>query len=128
MSASEWLAATGAVLLAMLLGGLLVALFAVAATLRELRRTVDELRQESMQLASSMQRALHDAEGEVDRVDALLTAAESVGDRLDTASKLVSKTVTNPVVKAMALGTGTKRALHRMRNGNGNGNGAERAG
>ena len=127
MSASEWLAATSAVLLAMLLGGLLVALFAVAATLRELRRTVDALRQESVQLASSMQRALHDAEGEVDRVDALLTAAESVGDRLDTASKLVSKTVTNPVVKAMALGTGTKRALHRMRNGNGNGNSSERA-
>jgi uncharacterized protein YoxC len=127
MSASEWLAATSAVLLAMLLGGLLVALFAVVATLRELRRTVDALRQESVQLASSMQRALHDAEGEVDRVDALLTAAESVGDRLDTASKLVSKTVTNPVVKAMALGTGTKRALHRMRTGNGNGNGAERA-
>jgi uncharacterized protein YoxC len=126
MSASEWLAATSAVLLAMLLGGLLVALFAVAATLRELRRTVDALREESAQLASSMQRALHDAEGEVERVDALLTAAESVGDRLDTASKLVSKTVTNPVVKAMALGTGTKRALHRMRSNNGTGNGVER--
>jgi hypothetical protein len=122
MSASEWLAATSAVLLAMLLGGLLVALFAVVSTLRELRRTVDALREESVRLAGSMQRALHDAEGEVDRVDALLTAAESVGGRIDMASKLV----TNPVVKAMALGTGTKRALHRMRNGNGNGNGAER--
>ncbi len=46
---------------------------------------------------------------------ALLSAAEMVGDRVDTASKIVSRTVTNPVVKVLALGTGTKRAVKRMR-------------
>lgn len=117
MSAGEWLAATGAVLLAVLLGGLLFALASVAATLRELRRTVEELRSESVSLAGEMRAALRDAEGEVDRVDALLTAAESVGGRIDTASKIVSKTVTNPVVKVLALGTGTRKAVARMRSG-----------
>jgi hypothetical protein len=117
MSAGDWLAATGAVLLAMLLGGLLFALFAVAATLRELRGTVDALREESVGLAASMQRTLREAEVEVDRVDALLTAASTVGDRLDTASKIVSKTVTNPVVRVMALGTGTRQAVRRIRTG-----------
>jgi len=64
-----------------------------------------------------MQDALRDAEHEVDRVDALLTAAEGVGGRIDGASRLVTKTVTNPVVKVLAIGTGTKQAVRRMRTG-----------
>jgi uncharacterized protein YoxC len=117
VSAGEWLAATGAVLLAMLLGGLLLALAFVVATLRELRKTVASLRDESLTLADAMRSTLHDAQGEVDRVDSLLTAAEAVGDRMDSASRIVSKTVTNPVVKVMALGTGTKKAVRRIRTG-----------
>src|SRR4051812_21940170 len=54
MSAGEWLAATGAVLLAMLLGGLLLALAIVVSTLRELRKTVQSLRDESLTLADAM--------------------------------------------------------------------------
>lgn len=117
MSAGDWLAATGAVLLAVLLGGLLFALASVAATLRDLRATVRTLRDESLALADEMQRTLRDAEAEVDRVDSLLTAAEAVGGRIDTASRLVSRTVTNPVVKVLALGTGTKKAVRRIRAG-----------
>jgi hypothetical protein len=117
MSAGEWLAATGAVLLAVLLGGLLFALASVAATLRDLRRTVRALQDESLALVGEMRDALRDAENEIDRVGALLTAAESVGDHIDTASRIVSATVTNPVVKVLALGSGTKRAVRRMRTG-----------
>jgi hypothetical protein len=103
------------VLLAVLLGGLLFALGSVAATLRDLRATVNALQDESLALVGEMKDALRDAENEIDRVGALLTAAESVGDHLDTASRIVSKTVTNPVVKVLALGSGTKRAVKRMR-------------
>jgi pilus assembly protein TadC len=117
MSAGDWLAATGAVLLAVMLGGLLFALGSVVLTLRDLRATVAALQEQSIALAEEMRVALRDAESEVDRVGALLTAAETVGDRIDTASRIVSKTVTNPVVKVLALGTGTKRAVRRMRAG-----------
>lgn len=115
MSAGDWLVATGTVLLAVMLGGLLFALGSVIVTLRDLRATVRALQQQSIALADEMRIALRDAENEVDRVGALLTAAETVGDRIDTASRIVSKTVTNPVVKVLALGTGTKRAVKRMR-------------
>ena len=117
MSAGDWLAATGAVLLAVLLGGLLFALGSVVVTLRDLRSTVRALQDESIALADEMRVALRDAENEVDRVGAMITAAEAVGDHIDTASRIVSKTVTNPVVKVLALGTGTKRAMRRMRAG-----------
>jgi hypothetical protein len=117
MSVGEWLGATGAVLLAMVLGGLLVALFSLVVTVRRLRTTVERLQEETLTITRAMQDALTDAEHEVDRVDALLTAAEGVGGRIDGASRLVTKTVTNPVVKVMALGTGTKQAVRRMRAG-----------
>jgi uncharacterized protein YoxC len=113
----QWLAATGVVLLAVLLGGLLFALLSVVATVRELRGTVERLREETLAITAAMQDALRDAEHEVDRVDALLTAAEGVGGRIDGASRLVTKTVTNPVVKVLAIGTGTKQAVRRMRTG-----------
>jgi len=119
MSAGEWLAATGAVLLAVLLGGLLFALLALVGTVRRLRTTVERLESETLAITQAMQTALADAEHEVDRVDALLTAAEGVGGRIDGASRLVTRTVTNPVVRVLALGTGTKQAVRRMRAGDG---------
>jgi hypothetical protein len=117
VSAGEWLAATGAVLLAVLLGGLLFALVALVATVRRLRVTVERLQDETVEITRHMREALVDAEHEIDRVDALLTAAEGVGGRIDGASRLVSRTVTNPVVKVLAIGTGTKQAVRRIRTG-----------
>lgn len=117
MTVEQWLGATGAVLLAVLLGGLLFGLLSIIATLRRLRTTVDRLQEETLAVTRAMQDALVDAEHEVDRVNALLSAAEGVGGRLDGASRLVTKTVTNPVVKVLAIGTGTKQAVRRMRSG-----------
>ena len=104
-------------MLAVMLGGLLFALLSVVSTVRQLRVTVERLQAETLAITAAMQAALRDAEHEVDRVDALLLAAEGVGGRIDGASRLVTKTVTNPVVKALAIGTGTKSAVRRMRAG-----------
>ena len=41
--------------------------------------------------------------------------AERVTGRVDAASGLADRTFTSPVVKAMAVGTGTKRAVQRLR-------------
>lgn len=117
MSVEQWVIATGVVLIAVLLGGLLFALLSVVSTVRQLRVTVERLQGETLAITAAMQDALRDAEHEIDRVDALLTAAEGVGGRIDGASRLVTKTVTNPVVKVLAIGTGTKQAVRRMRAG-----------
>ena len=93
------------------------ALASLVATVRRLRVTVERLQAETLAITRAMQDALRDAEHEVDRVDALLTAAEGVGGRIDGASRLVTKTVTNPVVKVLAIGTGTKQAVRRIRGG-----------
>ena len=55
------------------------------------------------------------ADFELDRVDAIVSGAERVGGRVDAASDLAYRTFTNPVVKALAVGTGTKRAVQRLK-------------
>ena len=54
------------------------------------------------------------ADFELDRVDAIVTGAERVSGRVDSASDLAYRTFTNPVVKALAVGTGTRRAVQRL--------------
>ncbi|HZJ27842.1 MAG TPA: hypothetical protein VFF40_12660 [Acidimicrobiia bacterium] len=115
MSAADWAAATLGVSVAILVGGLLVVLLLLVATLRNLRRSIDDLRSESVAALDEMRELTHEAAGEVDRVGAVLDAADIVGQRLDGASKLAARTVSSPVVKALALGTGTRRAVRRMR-------------
>ena len=61
--------------------------------------------------------AVRAADFELDRVDAIVSGAERVGGRVDAASDLAYRTFTNPVVKAMAVGTGTKRAVQRLAGG-----------
>jgi hypothetical protein len=115
MSASDWAAATLGVAVAVLVGGLLVVLALLTATLRSLRRSIDDLRRESLAAVDELRDLAQEAAGEVDRVGALLDAADLVGQRLDGASRLAARTVSSPVVKALAIGTGTRRAVRRMR-------------
>lgn len=117
MSASDWAAATLGVAVAVLTGGLLVVLALLTAALRNLQRSIDELREESVAAVEEMRALTREAAGEVDRVGAVLDAADLVGQRLDGASRLAARTVSSPVVKALAIGTGTRRAVRRMRGG-----------
>jgi len=41
--------------------------------------------------------------------------AESIGGTVDSASRLAYLAFSNPLIKAVALGTGTSRAVRRLR-------------
>jgi len=62
-----------------------------------------------------MRSEYRDADYELDRVDAIISGAEAVTGRVDAASDLAYRTFTSPVVKALAVGTGTKRAVQRFK-------------
>ena len=57
---------------------------------------------------------MRDADYELDRIDAIVAGAERVTERVDAASGLADRVITSPVVKAMAVGTGTRRAVQRL--------------
>jgi hypothetical protein len=55
------------------------------------------------------------ASDEVDRIDALVEVAASIGERVDTATEATYRALTSPVIKGVALASGTRRAAQRLR-------------
>ncbi|HVM41586.1 MAG TPA: DUF948 domain-containing protein [Acidimicrobiia bacterium] len=115
MSAGEIAAVIAAVAASVLVVGLLVALVQLSRTTEALRQAVDELHRETIPLVQDLQLAAKQANHDLDRVAGLLDTAESVGGTVEAASRLAYLTFSNPVVKAMAFGTGVARAGRRLR-------------
>lgn len=55
------------------------------------------------------------ATDEVDRLEDLLDVATAVGERVDTATEATYRALTSPVIKGVALASGTRRAVGRLR-------------
>jgi hypothetical protein len=94
---------------------LLAVVWVLVQTMRTLRAAADDLRGESLALLTEMRAALGLASQELDRVDGLLGTAESISATVDSASRLAYQTLSNPVVKVLAFGTGTRKAARRLR-------------
>ena len=122
MTGSEWAAIVGAQVCLILLVVLVVMIVRLDRTTREVREAAAEFRRESGAALRELREAVRAADYELDRVDAIVSGAVRVTDRVDAASALADKVITSPVVKAMAVGTGTRRAVQRLR-GAGNGRG-----
>ena len=74
-----------------------------------------DFRAEAEPALAELREVVRTADFELDRVDAIVSGAERVGGRVDAASDLAYRTFTNPVVKALAVGTGTRRAVQRLK-------------
>jgi predicted Holliday junction resolvase-like endonuclease len=115
MSTSGWVALSAAVVVAVLVVALSVTLVSLVRSVRSLRREVERLERETLPALHDARRAVRRASGEVERVDALLTSATSVTNTVDSASRFAYRAVSSPVVKALAFGEGTRRAVRRLR-------------
>jgi uncharacterized protein YoxC len=113
MATGDVLAVIVATIVAILAGVLITVLLMLVRTLRALRTTVAVLQRETRALLDDAHDAVRDAAGEVDRIDRLVTSAE----KLDGAQRAAYKTLSSPVVKAMAFGSGVSRAAQRLREG-----------
>ena len=121
VSTRDWVAVVVAVIVALAAGGLLVVLGALMRTLSALQATVEELRRETLPLVTDVQGTVRQANADLQRVDGLLERAESISGTVDSASRLAYLAFSNPVVKALAIGAGTSRAIRRFRRSDGEG-------
>jgi hypothetical protein len=94
---------------------LLGVVWSLTRTMRAMRAAAEELRRESLALLSEMRGAVGLASGDLERADSLLGTAESVTATADSASRLAYLTLSNPVVKVLAFGSGTRKAARRLR-------------
>ena len=115
MSAAEVVAVASAVLVAVVGGFMLATLASLSKVLREVRDAVERLREETLPLVDELHDAVDHTVDHVVRVDRLITAAEGLEARVDSASRLAYRTIQSPVVKAMALRAGVSEAGKRLR-------------
>ena len=114
MSGSEWAAVIGAQLCLVVLVVLVVAIVRLDRAAQDMRAATRAFEAESRQALAELRQAVRDADYELDRIDAIVAGAERVTERVDAASGLADRVITSPVVKAMAVGTGTRRVVQRL--------------
>ena len=117
MTAGQLAAIIVAVAMVLLVAGLLVAFASLVRTLRLLRTTIDDFRSQAMPLLADMKGTVAQANAELVKVDELLDTAGSISTTLDAGSRLAYLAFSNPLIKVLAFGTGTGRAVRRFRRG-----------
>lgn len=115
ISGTEVAAILGAAFGTLLVAGFFFAFFALLRALRTLLATIEDLRKELIPLAGQWRSTVDTANAELARVDGILTTAESVGTTVDSASRLAYLAFSNPVIKLLAVGSGTARAFRAFR-------------
>jgi hypothetical protein len=81
----------------------------------ELRTSLHELQRDALPAVDELRDAVTTTTAHVERVDRLITAAESVEAHVDAASRMAYRTISSPVVKTVAFGSGVKKASQRLR-------------
>jgi hypothetical protein len=104
-----------AVAAAVLVLAVVAVLASLARTLRSLRAAVEDLNRETLPLVADLQGSARRASADLDRVEDLVGAAESVTRTVEGASRLAWFTFANPLVKVLAFGSGVGRAGRRLR-------------
>ncbi len=115
MSPGEVAAVVAAVSLAVLVVGILLSLGAMLRTMAVMRRTVEEFRRSSVPLLTEVHATVRQASLELAKVDTILDRANSIADTVDSASRLSHRAFSTPVIKTMALATGSARAYRTFR-------------
>jgi len=115
MSGSDWAAVIGAQACLVALVVFVVAIVRLDRAATALRSVAADFRAEAEPLLDELRDVVRTADFELDRVDALVRGAGRVTERVDAASELAYRTIASPVVKALAVGTGTRRAVRRLR-------------
>jgi hypothetical protein len=92
-------------------------LVSVTKTLKELRVAVELWRTETMPVVLELGDTVRSANAELERVGGVIGTAEAISGTVDSASRLAYLAFSNPVIKGMAVASGTGRAARSLRRG-----------
>jgi uncharacterized protein YoxC len=82
--------------------------------LREVSKSIDELRQETVPLLHEVTETVRGVNREMDRVDGLLESAGRLAKNAERIGAVVEQTVSSPLIKVLAFTAGASRAFRRV--------------
>lgn len=92
-----------------------VALVRLHATLVSLQSMVDDLHRSVVPVLKELQETVTTVNVELDRIDGILSSAESMASSASSVAGLVSTAVSNPLVKGAAILAGVAAGARRFR-------------
>jgi hypothetical protein len=115
VTAGELAIVLAAVLCTLGFAALVVVLWRVLQAMNELRDELARLRRDTQPLLEELQASVDDARDDLERFDRLLGSAESISSRVNGATRATRLALSAPVIKTVALASGTSRAASRLR-------------
>jgi hypothetical protein len=94
--------------------GLALVLMRMLQSMRELQTAVDDLRRTTVPLLADLRESVEEARDDLDRFDRVLGSAEAISSRMDGASRVARVALSTPVIKTVAIATGTGKAARRL--------------
>jgi uncharacterized protein YoxC len=115
MSAGEVAAVVVSVAAGILVVGLLFTLGSAIRTMTAVRHAVEDLRRETIPLLADVHTAVREASGRLDQVETVLDRADSISGTVDSGTKLAYRVFATPLIKLVALLSGSARAVRTLR-------------
>jgi hypothetical protein len=115
VTAGELALVLGTVLCSIGFAALIVVLVRVLDSLQALRWEVEHLRVETEPLLDELRSSLDVARDDLDRFDKVLGSAEAISANMEGVSRVARAAFSAPVIKTVALASGTSRAARRLR-------------
>lgn len=101
--------------LVLVLARVLHALRALEGGVADVRSAVDTFGAATRPLVSELRDSVEAARDDLDRFDAVLGSAEAITTRVEGATRVARTALSTPVIKTVALASGTQRAARRLR-------------
>jgi len=90
-------------------------LYQLIRTMGIINQFLDDVRIETIPLMTRFQTTMDHVNNELDRVDGILTAVESMSQKANSATKVVQEVVTSPIVKAISISAGAGKAYSKWK-------------
>ena len=119
MTAGHLALVVATVLCALGFAALCVALVRVLDALRGVQRELADLRAETRPLLAALRASVDDARDDLERFDRVLGSAEAISANVEGASRVARAALSAPIIKTVALASGTRRAARRLRRADG---------
>jgi ketosteroid isomerase-like protein len=115
VTAGELAVVLGAVLCSIGFAALVVVLLRVLDALGSLRTEVEHLRAETRPLLAELRSSVDEARDDLERFDRVLGSAEAISEAVAGTSRVARAALSAPVIKTVAIASGTGRAARRLR-------------
>jgi uncharacterized protein YoxC len=115
VTAGELALVVAVVLCTLGFAALVVTLREVLRALHQLRGSVETLRADTQPLLNELRHSVDVARGDLQRFDRVLGSAEAISQAVEGTSRVARMALSTPVIKTVAIATGSRRAASRLR-------------